>query len=57
MFSIFLKAQRSWVQSIRTMVQPIRDDIFKHKSVFDGNLMDKNQDEYIPPSRINNLQY
>ena len=57
MFSIFLKAQRSWVQSIRTMVQPIRDDIFKHKSFFDGNLMDKNQDEYVPPSRINNLQY
>ena len=49
MFSIFLKASRSWIQSIRTIVQPIRHDIFKHKNSFDGNLMDKKQDEYISP--------
>ena len=36
MFSIFLKASRSWIQSIRTIVQPIRHDIFKHKNSFDG---------------------
>ena len=49
MFSIFLKASRSWIQSIRTIVQPIRHDIFKHKNSFDGNLMDKKQDEDISP--------
>ena len=49
MFSIFLKASRSWIQFIRTIVQPIRHDIFKHKNSFDGNLMDKKQDEYISP--------
>ena len=49
MFSIFLKASISWMQSIRTIVQPIRDDIFKHKDSFDGNLTGKNQDEYISP--------
>ena len=49
MFSIFLKTSRSWIQSIRTIVQPIRHDIFKHKNSFDGNLMDKKQDEYISP--------
>ena len=42
-FSIFLKTSRSWIQSIRTIVQPIRHDIFKHKSSFDGNFMDKKQ--------------
>ena len=47
MFSIFLKASRSWIVSIRTIVQPVRDHIFKHKNSFDGNLMDKNQDENI----------
>ena len=49
MFSIFLKASRSWTLSLRTMVQPIRHDIFKHKNSFDGNLMDKKQDEDISP--------
>ena len=49
MFSIFLKTSRSWIQSIRTIVQPIRHDIFKHKNSFDGNLMDKKQDECISP--------
>ena len=49
MFSIFLKASRSWIKSIRTIVQPIRHDIFKHKNSFDGNLMDKKQGEYISP--------
>ena len=49
MFSIFLKTSRSWIQSIRTIVQPFRDDIFKHKNSFDGYLLDKNQDEYISP--------
>ena len=43
MFSIFLKASRSWIQSIRTIVQPIRHDIFKNKNSFDGNLVDKNK--------------
>ena len=42
MFSIFLKASRSWIQSFRTIFQPIRDGIFKHKNSCDGNLMDKN---------------
>ena len=45
MFSIFLKTSRSWIQSIRTIVQPIRHDIFKHKS----SLMDKKQDKDISP--------
>ena len=49
MFSIFLKASRSWIQSIRTIVQPIRHDIFKHKNSFDGNLMDNKQDKVISP--------
>ena len=49
MFSIFLKASRSSIQSIRTIVQPIRHDIFKLKNSFDGNLMDKKQDEVISP--------
>ena len=49
MFSIFLKASRSWIQSIRTIVQPIRHDIFKHKNSFNGNLMDKKQDKDISP--------
>ena len=34
---------------IRTVVQPIRDDIFKHKNFFDVILMDKNQSEFIFP--------
>ena len=46
-FSIFLKASRPWIQSIRAVVQPVTDDIFKHKNSFDSNLMDKNQGEYI----------
>ena len=33
--SIYLKASRSWIQSIRTIVQPIRDDISKYKNYFD----------------------
>ena len=49
MFSIFLKAPRSWIQSIRTIVQPIRHDIFKQKNSFDGNLMDKKQNKDISP--------
>ena len=49
MFSIFLKAPRSWIQSIRTIVQPIRHDIFKHKNSFDDNLVDKKQDGDISP--------
>ena len=49
MFSIFLKAWRSWIQSIRTIVQPIRDYIFKQKNSFDSNFIDKNQDKYILP--------
>ena len=49
MFSIFLKASRSSIQSIRTIVQPIRHDIFKLKNSFDGNLMEKKQDEVISP--------
>ena len=49
MFSIFLKASRSWIQSIKTIVQAIRHDIFKHKNSFNGNLMDKKQDKDISP--------
>ena len=49
MFSIFLKTSRSSIQSIRTIVQPIRHVIFKLKNSFDGNLMDKKQDEFISP--------
>ena len=49
MFSILLKASRSWIQSIRTIVQPIRHDIFKHKNSIDGNLMDEKQDKNISP--------
>ena len=49
MFSISLKATRSWIQSIRTIVQPIRHDIFKHKNSFDGNLMDNKQHKVISP--------
>ena len=49
MFSIFLKASRSWIQSIRAIVQPITINIFKHKNSFDGNLMDKKQDDDISP--------
>ena len=48
-FSIFLKASTSRIQSIRTIVKTIRDDIFKHKNVFLGNSRDRNQDEYISP--------
>ena len=48
MFSIFLNASRSWIQSIRTIVQPIRH-ILKHKNSFNGNLMDKKQDKDISP--------
>ena len=42
-FSIFLKAPRPWIQSIRTIVQPISHDVSKHKNSFDGNLTDKNK--------------
>ena len=49
MFSIFLGVSRFWIQSIRTIVQPVEDDIFKQESSFNGNLMDKNQDKYISP--------
>ena len=41
MCSVFVKASRCWIQSIRTIVQPIRHDVFKHKNSFDGNLTDK----------------
>ena len=47
MFSIFLRTSKSLIQSIRTIVQPIRDDIFKHKNSFDGNLRDKKQGKYV----------
>ena len=49
MFSIFLKAWRSWIQLIRTIVQPIRVYIFKQKNSFDSNFIDKNQDKCILP--------
>ena len=49
MFNILLKAPRSWIQSIRTTVQSIRHDIFKHKTSFDGILIDKKKDEDISP--------
>ena len=49
MFSIFLRTSKSLIQSIRTIVQPIRDDIFKHKNSFDGNLRDKKQGKYVFP--------
>ena len=47
MFSIFLRTSKSLIQSIRTIVQPIRDDIFKHKNSFDSNLRDKKQGKYV----------
>ena len=49
MFRIFLKASKSWVQFIRTLVQPISHDVSKHKNSFDCNLTDKKQKECISP--------
>ena len=37
------------MESIRSVIQPIWDDVFKHKNTFTGSLKDKNQDEYISP--------
>ena len=44
-----LKTSISRFHSIRTIVQPIRHYIFKHKNSFDGNFMDKKEEEYISP--------
>ena len=49
LLSVFLQSSRNWIESIRSIVQPIREDIFKQSNSFSGNLMDKNQDEYISP--------
>ena len=49
MFTFSLKTSRSSIHSIRTIILPIKDDMFKHKSSFDSNLVDKNQDKYASP--------
>ena len=49
LFSIFRQSSKSWIESIRAVVQPIRGDIFQRKNSFDGTLNSKSQDEYISP--------
>ena len=49
MFSTFLQSSRNWIESVRRVIQPIREDIFKRKNTFKGNLTDKNQDEHLSP--------
>ena len=44
-----MQTSRNWIETIRSVVQPIRDDIFKHKNSFNGSLVEKSQDEYLSP--------
>ena len=46
--SIFLSS-KSWIESIRAIIQPIRKDIFKRKYLFNGNLNCKNQNKSLSP--------
>ena len=45
LFSIFRQSSKSWIESIRVVTQPIREDMSKRKSLFNGDLNIKNQDE------------
>ena len=49
LFSIFRQSSKSWTESIRAVIHPIREDIFKWKNLFNGNLDSKNQDESLSP--------
>ena len=45
LFGIFRQSSKSWIESIRVVTQPIREDMSKRKSLFNGDLNIKNQDE------------
>ena len=45
LFSIFRQSSKIWIKSIRTVIEPIRQDRFKRKNLFNGNLNYKNQDQ------------
>ena len=45
LFSIFRQSSKSWIECIEAVIQPIREDIFKRKNLFNGNLNSENQDK------------
>ena len=45
----FYQSSKSWMEPIRAVIQPIREDIFKRKNLFNCNLNSKNQDESLSP--------
>jgi len=49
LFSIFRQPSSNWIESIRAVVQPIREDIFKRENSFDGSLNSKSQDQHLSP--------
>ena len=49
MLDEYLQSSRDWIQSVRSIIQPIRSDIFRRKNCFTGNLIEKDQDESISP--------
>ena len=49
LFSIFRQSSKSWIESIEAVIQPIREDIFKQKNLFNGNLNNENQAKTLSP--------
>ena len=47
-FSIFRQSSQNWIESIRTVIRPIREDMFQRKNSFNGEL-NKTQDQSISP--------
>ena len=49
LFNTFLQSSRSWIDSIRAVIQPIREDIFKRKNSFCGTLNESSQVDCVSP--------
>ena len=49
LLSIFCQSSKSWTESIRAVIHPVREDIFKRKNLLNGNLNSKNQGESLSP--------
>ena len=49
LLSIFCQSSKSWIEFIRAVIHPIRENIFKRKNLFNGNLNSKNQDRSLSP--------
>lgn len=50
--SCFVYLLVSWIESIRSVIQPIREDILNRKTLFSCSLREKKQDKYMAPFHL-----